>query len=77
MVRSCVGELCMGEADAFEIGEMLAEFFESFIVDGTPAVTDFDEFCEAFELCVSHPGDACSNEVELFEVFEAGELLHA
>lgn len=43
-----IGELGVSEADAFEIGEVLAELAQTFIVDRTAAMTDFDEARPAF-----------------------------
>ena len=37
-----IGELRMGEADAFEVRQMIAEFLQAFVVDAAAAVADVE-----------------------------------
>ena len=50
MDGSGIGELGVGETDAFEIRKVLAELSQTFIVDRTAAMADFDEPRPACEL---------------------------
>ena len=72
-----VGELRVGEAEAFEIGQVFAQQAEAFVVDGTTAVADAGHLGEARELRVGLAGDLRSDDGEVLQILQAGELRHA
>lgn len=55
---------------------MVAEFFETIIIDGASAMTDAGELGKALKLCVGAPCDCGADEVKGFEAFQARELFH-
>ena len=72
-----VGEIGMREADAFEVGQVVAELAETFVVDRAAPMADAGHLDEAFELGVGLAGDLGADDGEILQIFEAGELRHA
>ena len=72
-----ISELRVREADAFEVGQVIAELFQALIVDAAAAMADLDELPEVLELRIRLARDLRAHERERFEVLQARELLHA
>ena len=66
----------MGEADAFEVGEMLAELFEALVVDAAAAMAHFGDFAPVAAFRIGFAGDGGADEREGFEVFKPGKGRH-
>ena len=77
MRRASVGELGVREAEAFEVGQVIAELAEAFVVDGTTAMAHACHLGEALELGVGLAGHLGADERKVLEILEAGELRHA
>src|SRR3954470_835392 len=72
-----VGEFGVGEAEAFEVGEMRAELLEAFVIDAAAAEAAFRQMRPAFKFCKGVAFHGRADERERFHLFEPGELLEA
>ena len=77
MNGSGIGELGVGEADAFEIREVLAELPQTFIVDGAAAMADFDEPRPAFKLGIGVAFHAGADKGKCFEALQSRKMLQS
>ena len=76
MRGTCVRELRVGQADAFEIRQMLAELFEAFVVNAAATMAHFGDFGPAGTFGIGFARHRGADEGEGFEVREAREGFH-